>query len=293
MQLLADVLGLIIGLLISVLISFPLSLLPDPFRQVMPFLSAIIFAYLGVVVMNARHREIFGIFNPRTRTSKSHQEEGTDLALKAVNAPNQLAVQNDSKSNRILLDTNVIIDGRVSDIANTGFLRADLIIPRFVMNEVQYIADDNDVIRRTRGRRGLEVLRQIQSEPLVKAYLVDDDVPTVRQVDEKLVALAKQWGCPIMTNDYNLNKVASMQGVTVLNINELANAVKQSVVPGERLNLNVIQEGKEPGQGIGYLDDGTMIVVEDGRKHLNKTINVTVTKVLQTAAGRMIFAKQS
>ena len=192
---------------------------------------------------------------------------------------------------KFLLDTNVIIDGRVMDIASTGFLRSELIIPRFVLNELQFIADDTDTMRRSRGRRGLEVLRKLQSDPLVVSRLVDDDVPTVRQVDEKLIALAKQWNCPIMTNDYNLNKVASIQGVTVLNINELANAVKVVVLPGEPMSIHVIQPGKEPSQGVGYLEDGTMVVIEGGSMYLDRSIDITVTKVLQTAAGRMIFAK--
>ena len=296
-QLLADVIGLVVGLLISVLLTPPLSYLPDPFRQVMPFLTAIIFAYLGIVVMSARHREFFAAFNFRGRSTRSARDERGDIggsntsnALDLVGGANIVTALPDSRD-RILLDTNVIIDGRIMDIASTGFLRSELIIPRFVLNELQFIADDTDTLRRSRGRRGLEVMRKLQSDPLVISRLVDDDVPTVRQVDEKLIALAKQWNCPIMTNDYNLNKVASLQGVMALNINELANALKQAMIPGERVTLQIMQEGKEMGQGIGYLEDGTMIVVEDGRRNLNKTVTVTVTKVLQTAAGRMIFAK--
>lgn len=293
-QLLADVLGLIVGLLIAALLTPPLSYLPDPFRQVMPFLTAIVFAYLGIVVMSARHREFFAIFNPRGRAARAMRDDRSDGERNTgVSAPADALgmLSNATNRDRILLDTNVIIDGRVMDIASTGFLRSELIIPRFVLNELQFIADDTDTMRRSRGRRGLEVLRKLQSDPLVVSRLVDDDVPTVRQVDEKLIALAKQWNCPIMTNDYNLNKVASLQGVTALNINELANALKQAMIPGERVTLHILQEGKEAGQGIGYLEDGTMIVVEDGRRNLNKTVTVTVTKVLQTAAGRMIFAK--
>jgi uncharacterized protein YacL len=164
-------------------------------------------------------------------------------------------------------------------------------VPHFVLNELQYVADSPDGMRRARGRRGLEVLKRLQAESLAPVHIINEDVPESTQVDEKLILLAKKTACPIMTNDYNLNKVASLQGVHVLNINELANAVKTVLIPGENMTVRVIQQGKEHGQGVGYLEDGTMVVVEDGEHHLNKTIPVTVTKILQTAAGRMIFAK--
>ncbi len=166
-----------------------------------------------------------------------------------------------------------------------------LLIPRFVLNELQYIADSPDSLRRQRGRRGMEVLSQLQKETTVPVRISDIDVEGVREVDDKLVILARQLRCPILTNDYNLNRVAELQGVAVLNVNELANAVKSVLLPGETLSVNIIQEGKEAGQGVGYLDDGTMVVVEDGRERLNAETNVMVTKVLQTAAGRMIFAR--
>jgi uncharacterized protein YacL len=193
----------------------------------------------------------------------------------------------------ILLDTSVIIDGRIADIARTGFMVGTLMIPRFVLNELQYIADSADGLRRQRGRRGMEVLSQLQRDPTIPVRISDIDVEGVREVDDKLVILARQLRCPILTNDYNLNRVAELQGVAVLNVNELANAVKSVLLPGESLIINIIQEGKETGQGVGYLDDGTMVVVEDGRDHLNAKTAVLVTKVLQTAAGRMIFARLS
>jgi uncharacterized protein YacL len=191
----------------------------------------------------------------------------------------------------VLLDTSVIIDGRIADIARTGFLAGTLLIPRFVLNELQYIADSPDALRRQRGRRGMEVLSQLQKDSAVPVRISDIDVEGVREVDDKLVVLARQLRCPILTNDYNLNRVAELQGVAVLNVNELANAVKSVFLPGESITVNIIQEGREAGQGIAYLDDGTMVVVEDGRNRINTKTPVNVTKVLQTAAGRMIFAR--
>ena len=194
-------------------------------------------------------------------------------------------------SRTILLDTSVIIDGRIADIARTGFLPGSLLIPHFVLAELQYIADSPDSLRRQRGRRGMEVLSQLQKEPVIPVRINDIDVEGIRDVDEKLIILARQMRCPILTNDYNLNRIAELQGVTILNVNELANAVKSVLLPGETLIVRVIQEGKESGQGVGYMDDGTMVVIESGREYLNNEIMVTVTKVLQTAAGRMIFAR--
>jgi uncharacterized protein YacL len=188
------------------------------------------------------------------------------------------------------LDTSVIIDGRIADIALTGFIRSPMLIPRFVLAELQYIADSPDSLRRNRGRRGLEMLNRMQKESPVPVQIADLDAEGIRHVDAKLVQLARQLSCPIVTNDYNLNRVAGLQGVQVLNINDLSNAVRSVLLPGESLTIRVIQEGKESGQGIGYLDDGTMVVIENGRRHIASEIDVTVTKVLQTSAGRMIFA---
>ena len=187
----------------------------------------------------------------------------------------------------------MIIDGRIADIARTGFLAGTLLIPRFVLNELQYIADSADSLRRQRGRRGMEVLSVLQKDSTVPVRISDIDVEGVRDVDDKLVILARQLRSPILTNDFNLNRVAELQGVAVLNVNELANAVKSVLLPGETLDVAIIQEGKEVGQGVGYLDDGTMVVIEDGRDYLNNKVPVVVTKVLQTAAGRMIFARVS
>ena len=271
----AGLIGLVLGLLTAALLAYPLSLLPAPIGKVLPFVGVLLFGYFGVAVFISRQNDIANILGGFS----ARHEEGS-------------AASSSSLSNRtILLDTSVIIDGRVADIAKTGFLPGTLLIPRFVLNELQYIADSPDSLRRQRGRRGMEVLAELQKASAVVVRISDVDVEGVREVDDKLVILARQMKCPILTNDYNLNRIAELQGVTILNINELANAVKSVVLPGELMSINVIQEGKEVNQGVGYMEDGTMVVVENGNRYLNKEITVTVTKVLQTAAGRMIFAR--
>ncbi len=275
----SSLLGLIVGLLIAALLAFPLSLLPSPFGRVMPFLGVLLLGYLGVSVFVMRQNDLFNVLSVFKGSSTSNSN--------VVEPPSH----NWAENRTILLDTSVIIDGRISDIARTGFLPGSLLIPRFVLTELQYIADSADSLRRQRGRRGMEVLAQLQREPSIPVRISDIDVEGVREVDDKLVILARQMRCPVLTNDYNLNRIAELQGVTILNINELANAVKSVLLPGEVLCVRVIQEGKEPGQGVGYMDDGTMVVVESGREHMNNECNVMVTKVLQTAAGRMIFAR--
>lgn len=190
-----------------------------------------------------------------------------------------------------ILDTSVIIDGRIADICATGFLEDKIIVPRFVLEELQHIADSSDILKRNRGRRGLDILNTMQKEFGMQMEIVNDEEHGELEVDAKLVHLAKRIGGKVITNDYNLNKVAELQGVPVLNINELANALKPVVLPGEEMNVQVIKDGKESGQGIGYLDDGTMIVIDGGKKFIGEEVGVLVTSVLQTAAGRMIFAK--
>jgi uncharacterized protein YacL len=266
--------GLVVGLIIAALLTFPLSLLPAPLGKVLPFVGVVLFGYLGMAVFVMRQADLFSIFR---LTPGSSSDESSPSNMPSIRS--------------VLLDTSVIIDGRIADIARTGFLVGTLLIPRFVLNELQFIADSSDNLRRQRGRRGIEVISQLQKDTSTPLRITDMDVEGVREVDDKLVVLARQLRCPILTNDYNLNRIAELQGVSVLNVNELANAVKLVFLPGESIEVNVIQEGKESGQGVGYLDDGTMVVVEDGRNHLNRKINVTVTKVLQTAAGRMIFAR--
>jgi uncharacterized protein YacL len=195
------------------------------------------------------------------------------------------------EENPKLLDTSVIIDGRVADICETGFLEGTLIIPHFVLRELQQIADSSDPIKRNRGRRGLDILQRIQRSVDVDVKILEQDFPKIRDVDSKLVALGKQLGAKILTNDFNLNKVAELQGVPVLNVNQLANAVRPVVLPGELMNVHIQKEGKEYGQGVAYLDDGTMVVVDSARKYVGKSVDVAVTSVLQTTAGRMIFTR--
>jgi uncharacterized protein YacL len=271
-RLVAIFVGIFLGLIAAALVSLPLSLLPAPFRQILPLASAFLFCYLSVVIMSLRQNDLRNILGN----------------LRPSAAPSEERSQDD---NVILLDTSVIIDGRITDISKTGFLRAPLLVPNFVLTELQHIADSPDLLRRNRGRRGLDVLNILQKESPIPIRITDMDVSKVRDVDSKLVALSRSLRCPIMTNDYNLNRVAELQGVTVLNINDLANAVKAVYLPGEELLVKIIQEGREVGQGVGYLEDGTMVVIEDGRNYLQDTINVVVTKVLQTTAGRMIFAR--
>lgn len=271
----AAMIGAIAGLIIAALLSFPLSLLPQPFGSIMPFMGVILFGYMGIAVFVMRQNDILNMFS----AMRSGQ---------TISKENPAANYSDRT---ILLDTSVIIDGRIADITRTGFLPGSLLIPRFVLNELQYIADSPDALRRQRGRRGMEVLSSLQKEPTIPVRISDIDVEGVREVDDKLVVLARQLKCPILTNDYNLNRVAELQGVVVLNVNELANAVKSVLLPGEIMSVHVIQEGRESGQGVGYMDDGTMVVVENGRDYMDKEIVVMVTKVLQTAAGRMIFAR--
>jgi uncharacterized protein YacL len=266
--------GLVAGLVVAALLTFPLSMLPSPFRDILPFLSVLLFGYFGVALFVMRQADMLGVIG--ALSGRSESSGGSGLT---------------SSGRNILLDTSVIIDGRVADIAKTGFLPGTLLIPRFVLNELQYIADSADSLRRQRGRRGMEVLSELQKTSAVTVRISDVDVEGVREVDDKLVILARQMKCPILTNDYNLNRVAELQGVIILNINELANAVKSVVLPGETFAIQIIQEGKEANQGVGYMEDGTMVVIENGNKFLNTSKNVTVTKVLQTAAGRMIFAR--
>lgn len=267
-SLIAGTIGLAVGLLISLFLAIPLYLLPSPFGRVLPMAAAIVLGYLGVTTVVTRQKELWAIFGARFHFGG--RARGDDQY--------------------ILLDTSVIIDGRIADISQTGFIQGTMLVPRFVLNELQHIADSPDALRRNRGRRGLDILNKLQKESEVPIEITDMDAKEAREVDAKLVKLAKTLKCPVMTNDYNLNRVAEFEGVRVLNINQLANAVKTVVLPGESIKVRIIQEGREIGQGVGYLDDGTMVVVENGRKYISSTMEVTVTRVLQTQRGRMIFA---
>ena len=268
-ELFAIIIGLIVGLLVAALLSPVLSNLPPPLGEYLPFVAAVLFGSLGVAVMTMRQRDIFAVLSGRLGGERSASPD----------------------ERPVLLDTSVIIDGRIADISQTGFIAGTMLVPRFVLNELQYIADSPDSLRRNRGRRGLDMLNRLKEESVTPVRITDMDVPEAHEVDDKLIMLAKNLRCPILTNDYNMNRVAQLQGVMIMNINELANAVKSVLLPGETISVKVIQEGKELGQGVGYLDDGTMIVVEEGRPYIGQTIPVLVKKVLQKTEGRLVFAQ--
>jgi uncharacterized protein YacL len=225
---------------------------------------------------------VMGYLGFRIGAKKSHT---IDLAKMPL-----LGKMEGGEGNKIL-DTSAIIDGRIADICETGFLEGTFIIPQFVLYEIQHIADLQDPVRKTRGRRGLDILHRLQKQTQIKVKIVDIDFPRLKDVDSKLIALAKSVQGKIVTNDYNLNKVAELQGINVLNVNELATALKPAILPGELLNTKIVKEGKEVAQGVGYLDDGTMVVVDDAKKLIGKTAEVVVTSLLQTTSGRMIFGK--
>lgn len=279
MDLLFGSVGMIFGLLISYLVTMPLQDINIQIvSQVLPIFITVALGYLGFRVGFRRREE----FNSLLRAGKKDKQKGS--------ATNEVEASSNLPKPKIL-DTSVIIDGRIADICSTGFLEGTLVIPQFVLGELQHIADSSDALKRNRGRRGLDVLNRIQKELLVTVEIYEGDFEEISEVDSKLVKLAKVNNGIVVTNDFNLNKVCDLQNVPVLNINDLANAVKPVALPGEELVVQVIKDGKEQKQGIAYLDDGTMIVVEEGRDYIGKTIEVVITSVLQTSAGRMIFAK--
>ena len=282
-EVIAGSIGLILGLIVSALVAIPLAKLPPPFGPILPFIASIIFGYLGALILVLRRDDLVKLFRSFQK-ERGSQTVTTEEAVAPASSPLPPG------PTPLLLDTSVIIDGRILDVAKTGFLPGPLLVPRFVLSELQYIADSSDALRRARGRRGLQVLDDLQKLESPRLEIVDLDVPGVKEVDEKLMVLARQYGIGIVTNDYNLNRVAALQGVKVLNLNDLANAVKAIYLPGEHLRLRIIQEGKEPDQGVGYLEDGTMVVVERGRDLIGREVELEVTKALQTSAGRMIFA---
>ena len=265
------VFGIFLGLGMTALIGNWLIRIPGGYGWGLVILAGIFFIYLAVLTMLSMKEE-FRFFFPGPAVS--------------VEAAHVLKLQPK------LLDTNVIIDGRISDIAHAGFIEGSIYVPGFVLDELHLIADSSDTLKRNRGRRGLDILNEMQAEPELQITVFSHYSPEFRNdepVDAKLVQLAQELDASIVTNDFNLNKVAQLQGVRVLNINELANAVKPVVLPGEELTVSVVREGKEPDQGVGYLDDGTMVVVERGKEHLGETLRIVVTSVLQTVAGKMIF----
>lgn len=276
--LLSSVIGLIVGFIFAFLLSKLYEFITIPYiSSILSIVSYVVLGYLGVVIARAR---------------------GTDVLVSFTENKKLISVGGKEKKNNLgcvpkIFDTSVIIDGRVLDIMRAGFLEGNIIIPEFVLVELQHIADSSDSLKRTRGRRGLDILKQIQTDYGIEIYNTNSEkaLDEIPEVDIKLVKLSQMLNGKVVTNDFNLNKVAKIKDVDVLNINELANMLKPVVLPGETMNLLLVKEGKEKEQALAYLDDGTMIVVEGGRRYIGKTINVVVSTVLQTAAGRMIFGK--
>ena len=291
-DIIVSLIGVLVGLILANLIGAPFSRLPivGPY---IPIVLSIVLALTGAKVASHKSKDILGLFyrsraqvkDPVVVTEEMAQDQQEDAVVDADSLPVELAASNK------LLDTSVIIDGRISDILKTGFLEGNLVIPHFVLDELQRLSDSSDNLKRAKGRRGLDFIHELQ-EIFPHVVIVNDmEYEMIQDVDSKLIALAKDTGSMIVTNDFNLNKVASIQGIRVLNINDLANAVKPVVIPGEEMTVYLLREGKESGQAVAYLQDGTMIVVEGGRKYIGNKIRIAVTSVLQTSAGRMIFAK--
>ncbi len=269
----AATIGLIIGLIIANLLAYSLSFIPI-IGSYLPIILSVIMGALGMNIGINKKDEIFNFFGYFRNINKVKRKEN----IKHFAHPK-------------ILDTSVIIDGRILDICQTEFLEGELIIPRFVLSELQHIADSSDSLKRNRGRRGLDILNKITKIRKNKIKIIGKDYNETKEVDAKIIRLAKEIKAKVVTNDYNLNKVAQLEGIPVLNINDLSNALKAVILPGEEMNTQIIKEGKEPEQGIAYLEDGTMIVVEDGHKYIGKKVNILVTSILQTPAGRMIFGR--
>ncbi len=270
-SLLTSLTGMSIGLLLGLLLAYPLSQLNSPLGNWLPAVVSVLCGYVGLSIFNTRAGEILGLLGNVSGSKRTFLTTGADRT--------------------ILLDTSVLIDGRIVEIAKTGFLGGSLIAPQFVIRELQQIADSSDMLRRSRGRHGLEKLKELQRDGGVPFKIIEDDVVSIPEVDDKLVALASKMGATIITNDYPLNRIAETHGVMVLNVNALANAVRSMYLPGETLPIRVIQEGRDPNQGVGYLEDGTMVVVENGRQYMDRTITVKVTKMITRDTGRMFFAE--
>ncbi len=257
----------------ALLLAYPLSLIQGPLGDLLPAVLAVLAGYLGMTIFTLRSREFWSFIGERFPGTKRRFMFGSGT------------------ERQILLDTSVLIDGRIADIAKTGFLGGTLAVPRFVITELHQVADSSDPLRRNRGRHGLAKLNELQREAIMPFKIIEDDFPTIPEVDDKLVALAIQMNAPIVTNDYPLNRIAETQGVMVLNVNALSNAVRSIYLPGDTFPIRIIQEGRESNQGVGYLEDGTMVVVEGGKDYMDRTINVTVTKFINRDTGRMFFAE--
>ncbi len=269
-RLMLAILGGLVGLTVALMLAFPLSLLGDPVGRILPAIVSLVCGYLGMNLFNIRSGEILDVISEKIM--------GRQRRLQPY------------ANRQLLLDTSVLIDGRIVEIAETGFIGGTLVIPRFVLSELHRVADSSDPLRRNRGRRGLAKLNELQRNNDLPVKIVDDDPQDFGEVDAKLVALSIQLNASLVTNDFNLNQVADAQGVDVLNINALANAVRSVYIPGEKFAIRIIQQGRDPNQGVGYLDDGTMVVVESGQKYMDRNVSVEVTKLINRPTGRMIFA---
>lgn len=275
--------GMIIGLIVAILISVVLFRAHTFFINTMiPVILMLIFGYVGLRLGTTQSGRFRRLFTSKKKTDGSFEKDGEQIIDKPLD---------ENYHHYKILDTNILIDGRIYDIVKTGFLEGTLLVPNFVLYELQYIADSSDSVKRVRGRRGLDILNKLQSENLMPIEAYEGDYEEIDEVDSKLIQLAKDVNGVIVTNDYNLNKVIQFQNVQVFNINALANALRQKIVPGQKLNVLVVKNGTERQQGVAYLDDGTMVVVEDGRYFLNEHLDVIVTSAIQTDAGKMIFAK--
>jgi len=270
--------GAVISLILMTFIAEPISSIHKQIGPILLILLNVLAAVIGAEIMIKKKDDIT-VLLVNIKKPVIKDKKGKDSAKDVVVGIPKI------------LDTSVIIDGRIFDICETGFVEGPLVIPNFVLDELRHISDSSDSLKRNRGRRGLDILNKIQKELAIETQIVDDDFPKIAEVDAKLLKLAQKIQGKVITNDYNLNKVAEFQGVPVLNINELSNAIKPVVLPGEEMRIDIVKDGKEASQGVAYLEDGTMIVVEGGRKYIGQTTDVIVTSVLQTAAGRMIFAK--
>lgn len=286
-DLMAGTAGLLFGLIIANLIGLAFHQVPI-IGSYIPIILSAIFGYIGMRLASNKGPELYNNWLQNRVLSRDKKKDTTPP--KAVAEP-PVAGEVESISVAKLLDTSVIIDGRIAELCSTGFLEGPLVVPLFVLEELQFISDSSDVLKRNRGRRGLDILQSMQQKDDLLIKVIDDDYEDINEVDSKLMRLAMERKWKIITNDFNLNKVASLQGISVLNLNELANALKPAMIPGEWIRVQVIKEGKEDNQGVAYLDDGTMIVIENGAEYVDTSIDVMVTSVLQTSAGRMIFAR--
>lgn len=269
--------GLIVGLVVANLLTYPLVLnfLDNRYVEVIAYLlTNSVIGYMGLSI----------------GMKKGDEFEGFDRLFSSLIKGDEGRTRSRDKGT-ILIDTSVIIDGRIAAVAETGFIEGTLSVPRFVLEELQWIADSPDAIKRARGKRGLDILKELQRSEKVKTVLTDEDAPGVKEVDGKLIELARKMGSSVLTNDSNLHKVAELHGVKVLNMNTLAASLKPAVMPGELITITVVKEGKEPGQGIGYLDDGTMVVIDNAREHVGYSVDASITSILQTSGGRMVFSR--